>query len=113
MRDNGYSMSSTAFTHEDREDDKLVSVDDLNMAAEAEAMETHEEGQLTSLDDLFEDSMGRSSDEFIEEREMERRAESGDAGVWNGRWFTNETARANGFPDWEAQMDFERRMEKE
>ena len=31
-----------AFIHEDREDDKLVSVDDLNMAAEAEAKEDHE-----------------------------------------------------------------------
>lgn len=35
-------MSSTAFTHEDREDEQLVSVEDLNMAAEAEAMEDHE-----------------------------------------------------------------------
>lgn len=42
MKENGYSMSSTAFTHEDREDDQLVSVDDLNMEAESEAKEDHE-----------------------------------------------------------------------
>lgn len=31
-----------AFIHEDREDDQLVSVEDLNRAAEAEAKEDHE-----------------------------------------------------------------------
>lgn len=79
-----------SFIHEDREDDKLV-----------------------HMDDLFEDSMGCSSDQFVEEREMEELADMGKAGMWNEEWFTDKNARANGFPDWEAQMDFTRRMEEE
>lgn len=35
-------VAVVAFIHGDREDDQLVSVDDLNRAAEAEAKEDHE-----------------------------------------------------------------------
>jgi hypothetical protein len=83
MRDNGYSMSSTAFTHEDREDEQLV-----------------------SIDDLCQDRFGMDYSEYEDEQ-------FGAGGFWDGHFYNNEGAHRAGFDSWETQIDFERRMEKE
>lgn len=67
MKDNEYLMASTAFVHEDREDGKLVSVEDLNMAAGAEALEDRE--GLRSLDGLSLADLGYDA-ETLEESDI-------------------------------------------
>lgn len=130
MKENGCSTISTTFIHDDREDDKLVSVEDLTMAAEAEAGEDHE--GLRSLDGLSLADLGYDAESLDEADLSDSELDNYDcvdqlwyegrldppegipvAGEWqNGRFISERYAEKLGWPDAGALATFNGETEK-